>query len=143
MENPAGLQQIYPSLLKSPKWIEDVFLFSREVSLDVFLLHCNICSGEEAWLHAGMCYLCWLDPHGMKRHITDQWGQADLWGSTVSSLLYCMRAEDISEVQHLLESRISETNCPQRKTVLLATDHQGSQKSSLGWICHFYRAEVR
>ena len=79
-EKPAGVQQTYPSLLKSTRWVEDIFLFNREVSLDVLLLHCNVCSDEDTWLHAGMCYLCWLDPHGMKRHITDQWGQALLVG---------------------------------------------------------------
>lgn len=60
--------------------IEVIFLFNMEVSLDVSLLHCNVCSDEDTCLHAGMCYFCWLDAAGMKKHITDQWGQALLVG---------------------------------------------------------------
>lgn len=66
-----------------------------------------------------------------------------LGGNSVISYLHYLRAENISEVHHLLGSRISEMNCPQTKTVLLATDNQGSQKINLGWVGYFYLAEVR
>lgn len=58
----------------------------------------------------------------MKRHITEQWGQALLVGQ-YCEFPTCTRAEDIPEMQHLLESRIGEINCVQRKTGFLATDY--------------------
>lgn len=142
-EKPVGVQQTCPSLLKSTGWIEDIFLFSREVILDVSLLHCHLSTRGYLFANGDVLSLLIGSPLREKACYKPVGPLLCLWGSTVSSLLVLIESWGHLCVQHLLESIINETNYRQRKAVLLATDNPGSQKTSLEWIGHFCLAEVR